>query len=37
MAGPAWISKISRLLGAFHNPKQVTRGFTGGINFAKLM
>ncbi|PNJ21198.1 IDH3A isoform 18, partial [Pongo abelii] len=34
--GPAWISKVSRLLGAFHNPKQVTRGFTGGINFAKL-
>ncbi|XP_051690610.1 isocitrate dehydrogenase [NAD] subunit alpha, mitochondrial isoform X3 [Oryctolagus cuniculus] len=23
MAGPAWISKVSRLLGAFHNPKQV--------------
>nr|KAF6279100.1 isocitrate dehydrogenase (NAD(+)) 3 catalytic subunit alpha [Myotis myotis] len=23
MAGPAWMSKVSRLLGAFHNPKQV--------------
>uniref|UniRef100_A0A2K5ITM3 Isocitrate dehydrogenase [NAD] subunit, mitochondrial n=1 Tax=Colobus angolensis palliatus TaxID=336983 RepID=A0A2K5ITM3_COLAP len=29
MAGPSWISKVSPLLGAFHNPKQVTRGFTG--------
>uniref|UniRef100_A0A2R8MLF2 Isocitrate dehydrogenase (NAD(+)) 3 catalytic subunit alpha n=1 Tax=Callithrix jacchus TaxID=9483 RepID=A0A2R8MLF2_CALJA len=37
MAGPAWISKVSRLLGAFHNSKQVTRGFAGGINFAELM
>uniref|UniRef100_F7H720 Isocitrate dehydrogenase [NAD] subunit, mitochondrial n=11 Tax=Catarrhini TaxID=9526 RepID=F7H720_MACMU len=35
MAGPAWISKVSRLLGAFHNPKQVTRGFTGGAIYLK--
>uniref|UniRef100_A0A8D1HTK0 Isocitrate dehydrogenase (NAD(+)) 3 catalytic subunit alpha n=2 Tax=Sus scrofa TaxID=9823 RepID=A0A8D1HTK0_PIG len=34
MAGPAWISKVSRLLGAFRNQKQVTRGFAGGINLA---
>uniref|UniRef100_A0A9L0K5I0 Isocitrate dehydrogenase [NAD] subunit alpha, mitochondrial n=1 Tax=Equus asinus TaxID=9793 RepID=A0A9L0K5I0_EQUAS len=37
MAGPAWMSKVSRLLGAFHNQKQVTRGFAGGINFAELI
>uniref|UniRef100_A0A2K6M5F8 Isocitrate dehydrogenase [NAD] subunit, mitochondrial n=1 Tax=Rhinopithecus bieti TaxID=61621 RepID=A0A2K6M5F8_RHIBE len=37
MAGPAWISKVSRLLGAFHNPKQVTRGFTGGVQTVTLI
>ncbi|XP_006870954.1 PREDICTED: isocitrate dehydrogenase [NAD] subunit alpha, mitochondrial isoform X2 [Chrysochloris asiatica] len=37
MAGPAWISKVSRLLGAFHNPKQVTRGFSGGVQTVTLI
>lgn len=37
MAGPAWISKVSRLLGAFRNPKQVTRGFTGGVQTVTLI
>ncbi|PNI32788.1 IDH3A isoform 13 [Pan troglodytes] len=37
MAGSAWISKVSRLLGAFHNPKQVTRGFTGGVQTVTLI
>uniref|UniRef100_A0A8C9DD23 Isocitrate dehydrogenase [NAD] subunit alpha, mitochondrial n=1 Tax=Prolemur simus TaxID=1328070 RepID=A0A8C9DD23_PROSS len=37
MAGPAWISKVSRLLGAFHNPKQVTRGFAGGVQTVTLI
>uniref|UniRef100_A0A667G9L0 Isocitrate dehydrogenase (NAD(+)) 3 catalytic subunit alpha n=1 Tax=Lynx canadensis TaxID=61383 RepID=A0A667G9L0_LYNCA len=36
MAGPAWISKVSRLLGALHNQKQVTRGFAGGTSCAEL-
>ncbi|XP_021565999.1 isocitrate dehydrogenase [NAD] subunit alpha, mitochondrial isoform X2 [Carlito syrichta] len=37
MAGPAWISKVSRLLGAFHKPKQVTRGFAGGVQTVTLI
>ncbi|XP_032479403.1 isocitrate dehydrogenase [NAD] subunit alpha, mitochondrial isoform X1 [Phocoena sinus] len=37
MAGPAWISKVSRLLGAFHNQKQVTRGFAGGVKTVTLI
>uniref|UniRef100_A0A8D2JPR2 Isocitrate dehydrogenase [NAD] subunit alpha, mitochondrial n=1 Tax=Sciurus vulgaris TaxID=55149 RepID=A0A8D2JPR2_SCIVU len=37
MAGSAWISKVSRLLGAFHNPKQVTRGFAGGVQIVTLI
>uniref|UniRef100_A0A7J7RSG7 Isocitrate dehydrogenase [NAD] subunit alpha, mitochondrial n=1 Tax=Myotis myotis TaxID=51298 RepID=A0A7J7RSG7_MYOMY len=37
MAGPAWMSKVSRLLGAFHNPKQVTRGFAGGVQTVTLI
>ncbi|XP_049470366.1 isocitrate dehydrogenase [NAD] subunit alpha, mitochondrial isoform X2 [Panthera uncia] len=37
MAGPAWISKVSRLLGALHNQKQVTRGFAGGVQTVTLI
>nr|CAI9696433.1 unnamed protein product [Rangifer tarandus platyrhynchus] len=37
MAGPAWIYKVSRLLGAFHNQKQVTRGFAGGVKTVTLI
>uniref|UniRef100_A0A5F5Q3D4 Isocitrate dehydrogenase (NAD(+)) 3 catalytic subunit alpha n=1 Tax=Equus caballus TaxID=9796 RepID=A0A5F5Q3D4_HORSE len=37
MAGPAWMSKVSRLLGAFHNQKQVTRGFAGGVQTVTLI
>eukprot|EP00069_Balaena_mysticetus_P021107 bmy_13469T0 len=37
MAGPAWISKVSRLLVAFHNQKQVTRGFAGGVKTVTLI
>ncbi|KAB1257239.1 Isocitrate dehydrogenase [NAD] subunit alpha; mitochondrial [Camelus dromedarius] len=37
MAGPAWISKVSRLLGAFHNQNQVTRGFAGGVKTVTLI
>ncbi|XP_014440350.1 isocitrate dehydrogenase [NAD] subunit alpha, mitochondrial [Tupaia chinensis] len=28
---------VSRLLGAFHNPKQVTRGFAGGVQTVTLI
>uniref|UniRef100_A0A2I2ZAS1 Uncharacterized protein n=1 Tax=Gorilla gorilla gorilla TaxID=9595 RepID=A0A2I2ZAS1_GORGO len=34
---PAWATRVSRLLGAFHNPKQVTRGFTGGVQTVTLI
>uniref|UniRef100_A0A673UC18 Isocitrate dehydrogenase [NAD] subunit, mitochondrial n=1 Tax=Suricata suricatta TaxID=37032 RepID=A0A673UC18_SURSU len=37
MAGPAWISKVSRLLGALHNQTQVTRGFAGGVQTVTLI
>ncbi|XP_036613650.1 isocitrate dehydrogenase [NAD] subunit alpha, mitochondrial-like [Trichosurus vulpecula] len=37
MAGPACIPKVSRLLGAFSNPKQVTRGFAGGVQTMTLI
>uniref|UniRef100_A0A8C6GDJ0 Isocitrate dehydrogenase [NAD] subunit alpha, mitochondrial n=1 Tax=Mus spicilegus TaxID=10103 RepID=A0A8C6GDJ0_MUSSI len=37
MAGSAWVSKVSRLLGAFHNTKQVTRGFAGGVQTVTLI
>ncbi|XP_006888323.1 PREDICTED: isocitrate dehydrogenase [NAD] subunit alpha, mitochondrial isoform X2 [Elephantulus edwardii] len=37
MAGAAWMSRVSRLLGAFHNPKQVTRGFSGGVQTVTLI
>ncbi|XP_073083387.1 isocitrate dehydrogenase [NAD] subunit alpha, mitochondrial isoform X3 [Manis javanica] len=37
MAGPAWMSKVSRLLGALHNQKQVTRGFAGGVQTVTLI
>ncbi|KAL4667923.1 hypothetical protein H8959_006612 [Pygathrix nigripes] len=37
MAGPTWISKVSPLLGAFHNPKQVTKGFTGVVQSVTLI
>ncbi|GAB1294227.1 Isocitrate dehydrogenase [Apodemus speciosus] len=37
MAGSAWVSKVSRLLGAFHNTKQVTRGFAGGAQTVTLI
>uniref|UniRef100_A0A2K5XDF7 Isocitrate dehydrogenase [NAD] subunit alpha, mitochondrial n=1 Tax=Mandrillus leucophaeus TaxID=9568 RepID=A0A2K5XDF7_MANLE len=37
MAGPRWISKVSLLLGVFHNPKQVTRGFTDVVQPVTLI
>ncbi|CAO2635016.1 isocitrate dehydrogenase [NAD] subunit alpha, mitochondrial [Chionomys nivalis] len=37
MAGSAWVSKVSRLLGAFHNTKQVTRGLAGGVQTVTLI
>lgn len=37
MAGPGWISKVCLLLGVFHNPKQVTRGFTDVVQPVTLI
>ncbi|KAM9102545.1 LOW QUALITY PROTEIN: isocitrate dehydrogenase [NAD] subunit alpha, mitochondrial-like [Sarcophilus harrisii] len=37
MAGPAWILKVSWLLGAFSNPKQVTQGFADSIQMVILI
>uniref|UniRef100_A0A2K5YXM4 Isocitrate dehydrogenase [NAD] subunit alpha, mitochondrial n=1 Tax=Mandrillus leucophaeus TaxID=9568 RepID=A0A2K5YXM4_MANLE len=37
MAGPGWISKVSLRLGVFHNPKQVTRGFTDVVQPVTLI
>uniref|UniRef100_A0A4X2KYS8 Isocitrate dehydrogenase [NAD] subunit, mitochondrial n=1 Tax=Vombatus ursinus TaxID=29139 RepID=A0A4X2KYS8_VOMUR len=37
MAGGAWIPKVSRLLGAFSGPKQVTRGLAGGARTVTLI